>query len=149
MGQLFVCLVKPAATAIILCSIFIGINNFFAGLIVRPQFMVGGFYEVPYYICPGHYVYESMVIAVFDKDTRSVLATVGSEFDDFLVDDPSNNCTAGATDCIGTMHEYIYVFFGGEYTKENQTRNALILGFVLVLTRVLTWVALEYIRFAS
>ncbi|MGK3751359.1 MAG: hypothetical protein ACI8RD_003660, partial [Bacillariaceae sp.] len=27
------------ATAQILCSVFIGLNNFFSGLIVRPQYM--------------------------------------------------------------------------------------------------------------
>lgn len=43
-GQLFVCLVKPTATAFILSSVFIGINNFFSGLVARPQFMAGTFY---------------------------------------------------------------------------------------------------------
>jgi hypothetical protein len=147
MGQLFVCLVKPAPTAIILCSVFIGLNNFFAGLIVRPQFMVGGFYAVPYYICPGHYVYESMVTAIFNSDEPSVLANFGSEFYDYLLD---KGCTpTNGEPCIGTMRQYVDVFFGFEYSRENKLRNALILGFVLAMTRVLTWVALKYIRFAS
>ena len=38
-GQLFMCLVRGQGTAQILASIFIGINNFFSGLIVRPQQM--------------------------------------------------------------------------------------------------------------
>jgi hypothetical protein len=38
-GQLFMCLVRGPGTAQILASIFIGINNFFSGLIVRPQQM--------------------------------------------------------------------------------------------------------------
>ena len=40
-GQLFVCLVEPKQGAFILASVFIGLNNFFSGLIVRPQFMLG------------------------------------------------------------------------------------------------------------
>lgn len=51
-GQAFACMVNYQATAIILSSVFIGLNNFFAGLIVRPQLMIGGFYAIPYYICP-------------------------------------------------------------------------------------------------
>lgn len=31
------------------------------GLIVLPQLMNSGFFSVPYYITPGHYVYEGMV----------------------------------------------------------------------------------------
>lgn len=147
MGQLFVCLVKPTATAIILCSVFIGLNNFFAGLIVRPQYMVGGFYAIPFYICPGHYVYESLVTAVFKENARLVLATDGSEFYDYLVG--INHCTTGQTNCTGTVEQYVTVFFGGVYTQEHQLRNAIILGFILVLTRVFTGIALKFIRFAS
>ena len=147
MGQLFVCLVKPTATAIILCSVFIGLNNFFAGLIVRPQYMVGGFYAIPFYICPGHYVYESLVTAVFKKTKHLVLATDGSEFYNYLVD--INQCTAGQTNCTGTMEQYVTVFFGGLYTQDHQLRNAIILGIILFLTRVLTAVALKFIRFSS
>ena len=36
-GQLFMCLVRGQGTAMVLASIFIGINNFFSGFIVRPQ----------------------------------------------------------------------------------------------------------------
>ena len=148
MGQLFVCLVKPQATAIILCSVFIGINNFFAGLIVRPQFMVGGFYAIPYYICPGHYVYESMTLGIFHRDTRVVEANVGSEFYDFLVD--AGDCETNTNDtCVGTAGQYVHVFFGGEFTESHLQRNAAILGVILILTRLFTWLALKYIRFAD
>jgi hypothetical protein len=147
MGQLFVCLVKPTATAIILCSVFIGLNNFFSGLIVRPQFLVGGFYAIPYYITPGHYVYESLVMALFSKDLRRVVANVDSSFYMFLVDD--GQCIMGQEErCDGTISEFVDVFFGFEYSVRHK-RNAVILGFILFLARILTWVALKYIRFAS
>jgi hypothetical protein len=138
-------------TAIILSSVFIGLNNFFAGLIVRPQLMVGGFYALPYYICPGHYVYEGMVVCLFDDDDRNVTADDGSDFYDFL------NCTA--RDCNGTVENYIDYFFGGEFgnfdenhefSDDDHTRrnNAIILGLILVITRVLTFLCLKYIRFS-
>ena len=38
-GQLFMCLVRGIGTAQVLVSIFIGLCNFFSGLIVRPQQM--------------------------------------------------------------------------------------------------------------
>jgi hypothetical protein len=149
LGQLFVCLVKPTATAIILCSVFIGLNNFFSGLIVRPQYLVGGFYAIPYYITPGHYVYEGLVMSIFSNDERNVIANEGSAFYNYLVakDDP---CVVGLEErCNGTISEYVNVFFGFEYSADNFRRNACILGFILLLARVLTWIALKYIRFAS
>ena len=150
MGQLFVCLVKPAATAMILCSVFIGINNFFSGLIVRPQFMSSGFYAVPYYISPGHYVYESMVVAAYYRSDKEVIANVGSEFHEFLEDESNGStCAPGQEDCLGSAYDYVLYFFGGEFNHENGLRNALILGGVLILARMLTWVALKYIRFAT
>jgi hypothetical protein len=149
MGQLFVCLVKSTSTATVLASVYIGLNNFFAGLIARPQFLISGFYAVPYYICPGHYVYESLVTTVFHGDSRPVLANVGSEFFEYLADQDENDCSVRATECIGTVHEFVGVFFGHQYSKENNLRNALILGGVLTLTRALTLVALKYIRFST
>ena len=143
-GQAFVALVKPAATAIILSSVFIGLNNFFAGLIVRPQLMVGGFYALPYYICPGHYVYEGLIVTLYRRDDSSiVVADEGSEFFD------SRNCTAGQTEpCEGTISDFIHAFFGGEFDESHIARNAGILGVILVITRVTTWAALHYIKYA-
>lgn len=104
--------------------------------------MVGTFYALPYYISPSHYVYESLVMALYSKDTRQVEADVGSDFYDYLV---TNNVCTG-TPCYGTVTEYVNVFFDFNFSADNNTRNAIILGFVLVLTRLLTWVALKKIR---
>lgn len=51
-GQAFVACVPTVPTAQILAAVFIGLNNFFSGLIVRPQFITG-FFSVPYWITPG------------------------------------------------------------------------------------------------
>ena len=69
-------------------------------------------------------------------------------FYNFLIDD--EQCSIGSEEiCFGTIREYVDVFFGFEYTDDNTRRNALILGLILFLARVLTWIALKYIRFAS
>ena len=144
-GQAFVCLVKPTATAIILSSVFIGLNNFFSGLIVRPQYMVGTFFALPYYISPGHFVYEGLVTSLYFDDDRNVHADYGSEFWQYLV--ANGDCSEDHEVCVGTVEEYVNVFFGNEFTINNMPRNALVLGFVLILTRGLTWLSLKYIRF--
>lgn len=128
-------------------KVFIGLNNFFAGLIVRPQFMVGGFYAIPYYIAPGHYVYESLVMAVFYQNDKEVLANFESDFYNYLVE--IGKCVQGDTGCKGTMYDFVISFFDGEFSHDHQIRNAIILGVILCLSRILTWIALKYIRFAS
>lgn len=143
-GQAFVCCVKPMATAQILASVFIGLNNFFSGLIVRPQFLTG-FFNVPYWITPGHYVYEGMIVSLYTADNRSVIAEPDS---DFFVDLGCDS-TTGIDDCIGTVSQYVYSFFGGRYTADHIVDNAIILGAYLVFARVLTLVALNYINFSA
>lgn len=129
-----------------LTSVFIGLNNFFSGLIVRPQFMVGTFFALPYYITPGHYVYEGLVVSLFQNDTRFVIAEEGSEFYDAMVED--GICEQGQDEeCFGPVPRYIEVFFDNEFVPENTIRNALILGMVLIMTRILSWLALKYIRY--
>ena len=147
-GQLFVCLVKPMATAIILSSVFIGLNNFFSGLVVLPQFLRGTFYAFPYYITPGHYVYNGMVTSLFSNSSEIVMANAGSGFDEFLVDRGLCDDVDASMPCNSTVSDYVLYFYGGYYGQSGHVANALALGAFLVAARVLTWLALTYIRFA-
>jgi hypothetical protein len=157
-GQLFVCLVKPTATALILCSVFIGLNNFFSGLVVLPQYMVGTFYAVPYYITPGHYVYDGLITCLYRNNNDTVVADFGSDYYDYLVgigqcsNATTTTTTADIAACEGTAYQYANSFFGGQFMIQYSPRftstamNAIILGFILALSRVLTFVSLKYIR---
>ena len=145
-GQAFVCLVKPKQTAFILATVYIGLNNFFSGLIVRPQFLTG-FFAVPYAITPGRYVYEGLVVSLYRSVDAVVHADAGSEFYQYLID--IGKCSAGADRCQGNTDDYIDFFFGGEFKEDHIFRNGLILGGILLLVRVLTLVALTYIRFSQ
>ena len=132
-------------TAFVLASVYIGLNNFFSGLIVRPQFMVGTFFQVPYSITPGRYVYEGLVVTLYRTINGTVVADPSSEFYDYLLS--KGKCNESSNEiCIGSTDDYIESFFGGEFSEDNIIRNGLILGGILVFTRVLTWLALEYIR---
>ena len=125
----------------ILSSVFIGLNNFFSGLIVRPQFMVGTFFAVPYYITPGHFVYEGLVESLYYADDRKVQADKGSEYWWSLVE--GGECLETDDVCIGTVDDFVNVFFGNEFSNDHTLRNALILAFVLILARVVTWFSLK------
>jgi len=139
-GQAFMCLVPGMPQAQILASIFIGLNNFFSGLIVRPQYLYG-FFAVPFWITPGHYVYEGLVVSLFYNLTTPVIATEGSHFYHEL----------GCTDepCIGTVWGYVDSFFGGRFQRSHLYYDVLVLGFCLTLSRVVTFLALKHFNFTA
>lgn len=146
-GQFFVTIVKNAKAAMILAGVYIGFNNLFAGLIILPQQMIGTPYIVTYYITPGHYIFEGEIASIMDNEQRNVIATPGSDYYNFLID--KGNCYEGqTTTCEGYQSDYIEFFFGGDFTNDHISRNAIILGVILVVVRVGTWIALRYIRFS-
>jgi hypothetical protein len=130
-------------TAQILASVFIGLNNFFSGLIVRPQFMTG-FFAITYWITPGHYVYEGLVLAQFHGDLRTVIAANQSEFYDYLECGERN-----VPQCNGTVELYVDVFFGGKFNKDNELQDILVLALFLVGARVMTFFALKKFNFSN
>lgn len=142
-GQAFMCLVRGMGTAQILCSVFIGLNNFFSGLIVRPQYLVGIF-QFTYWITPGHYVYEGMIVTLFHDDQRTVLASDNSQFFDDL------GCALDQMDpCQGTVEDFVISFFGGKFRRANLLADIWILAAYLVVARLTTFFALKYFSYTS
>ena len=107
----------------------------------------GDIFMVPYYITPGHYVYEGMITSIFSKDFRNVEVVEGSLFQEFLVE--GGYCQAPPADCEGTVADYVLYFFGGEYVRDNILRNVVILSCIVAIVRFLLWAALKYIRFSD
>ncbi len=145
-GQFFVSVVKNMKAAMILAGVYIGFNNLFAGLIILPQAMIGTPYVVTYFITPGHYIFEGEITSIMDNDARNVTAAVGGDFYAFLVE--KGKCFEGQKQvCKGFQSDYIEFFFGGNFTADHISRNAIVLGVLLVVVRLGTWIALRYIRF--
>jgi ABC-type multidrug transport system ATPase subunit len=146
-GQLFMCLVRETGTALILSSVFIGINNFFSGLIVRPQQMMGGLWEITYWINPGHYVYEGLCMSMYRNDDRMVIVEKGSDY----YSNPFFDCVDISVDgvCQVSVSTYAHAFFGGLYKSEHLARNAIILGAILLVVRLSTFVALKYLTYSG
>jgi len=144
-GQLFMCCVRGPGTAQILASIFIGINNFFSGLIVRPQQMTG-FWQITYWINPGHFVYEGLVMSVFHSDTRKVTVGIGSQY----YYDPLFNCDDNlVVECEVDVSVYVDAFFGGRFSRDHFITNAVVLGGILLVVRLSTFLALTYLTYSG
>ena len=102
------------------------------------------------FIIIGHYVFEGEVISVMSNDDRTVEATAGSEFYNYLVGlgicNDYTDRTQPSTSCIGSQADYVAWFFGGEFTTSHTGRNIGILITFLVVGRFGTWLALKWIR---
>lgn len=144
-GQAFMCLVPTMATAQILCAVFIGLNNFFSGLIVRPQYMYSVF-AIAYWITPGHYVYEGLIVAQYWEDYRPVVATQGSEFSIWLGCDEG---TDNAESCQGTVQQFVWVFFGERFDRAHLVQIILVLTLYLIVARVATFFALKKFQYTN
>jgi len=143
-GQAFMCLAPTMATAQIFCAVFIGLNNLFSGLIIRPQYM-RNIFAFTYWISPGHYVYEGLILSQYWDDQRIVTANAGSEFyiwlgcDRFGYEQP----------CVGTVEQYVWVFFGEKFNDDNLYLDVLVLAFFLILARVVTFFALSKFQYTN
>uniref|UniRef100_A0A7S4JUM9 ABC transporter domain-containing protein n=1 Tax=Odontella aurita TaxID=265563 RepID=A0A7S4JUM9_9STRA len=147
-GQSFMCLVRGLTTAGILCSVLIGMNNFFSGLIVRPQYL-SGFWQAPYWITPGRYVYEGMMASQFYDDERNVTASPGSSFWQELDCDNTTAWPEDGEPCYGTVADYFNVFFGYKFKRSNIPLNGGILAVFLIIARALTGFALWKLNYTS
>ena len=142
-GQAFMSLFPGMPQAQILASVFIGLNNFFSGLIVRPQYLTG-FFAIPFWITPGHYVYEGLVVSLFYNLTTPVIATEGSKFYHEL------GCSTEIREpCVGTVWGYVDSFFGGRFQRSHLYYDVLVLGFCLTMSRLVTFFALKYFNFTG
>jgi ABC-type multidrug transport system permease subunit len=145
-GQAFIACVPTVPTAQILAAVFIGLNNFFSGLIVRPQYL-SGFFEIPYWITPGHFVIEGMVTSIFAENNNIVIAIPGSSFYDYM-GCPENNVNADG-ECTGTVSDFVDNFFGGRFQKDHMWYDALVCGIFLLLARATTYFGLRYFNYMN
>lgn len=86
-------------------------------------------------------------MALFQNNTERVLADPGSVFEQYLVEKGECDITKQGN-CTGTAFEFVEVAFGGELGVRGPGCSGIVLGCVLLLARILTWVALKNIRFS-
>lgn len=145
----------------VLASVFIGINNFFSGFIVRPQQMIGNFWVITYIINPGHYVYEGLVTSAFWNDYRTVIVTNASQYyveltspgyvgqNNTLYENGVCEVMDDGSYCEVTANEFVYAFFGQQYGRRNIPRNVIVLACILVGVRIFTFLALRNLTYSG
>lgn len=84
-------------------------------------------------------------MSVFYNDNRQVIVSKGSDY----YYDLNCNSTPENDDCQVTVSEYVKVFFGGQFSRDHIARNAIILGGILLVVRISTFVALKKLTYSG
>lgn len=104
-----------------------------------------GLFKFTYWLTPGHYVFEGLILSQYKGDQRTVTANAGSEFYNWLGCDRFDY----GESCEGTVEQYVWVFFGGNFNGGNLYLDVLVLALFLILARVVTFFALRKFQFTK
>jgi ABC-type multidrug transport system ATPase subunit/ABC-type multidrug transport system permease subunit len=144
LGHTFVALSPDAQIAQGFGGLFVTNTSLFSGVLIRPE-NIPTFWKFMYWVMPGHYILEGLLVTQFQGDTTQILASPGSLFWDFLGCD--DHILESNPECSGTAEEWIYASFGGIFVPENIAGDILYLVSLLLLTRIVSLVALERLNY--
>lgn len=142
-GQMLVSLTRDAVTAQGFGGVFVTLTSLFTGVLIRPE-NIPNFWSFLYWVMPGHYIFEGLIVSQFEGDTTPIEASPGTPFFDF------NNCNAviaAGEKCFGTAEDWVFVAFGGNFIPDHLPINMTYLACLLVMTRIATALALTYLNF--
>lgn len=115
----------------------------FTGVLIRPS-------EIPsawifmYWVTPGHYIYEGLMMTQFKDDETKIIASPGSPFYTSLGCTPNPDPAT----CTGTAEGWVIASFG-EYSYDNIPYNLLYLLFLIFFSRFVTYMALTHLNYRS
>jgi hypothetical protein len=98
-----------------------------------------------YWLMPGHYVVEGLLVSQFYQDATPIQASAGSNFWNYLGCD--QQIENGATECTGSAEDWVYATFEGVWVIENIPANIGYLVGMVLLTRILTVFGLGYCNY--
>jgi ABC-type multidrug transport system ATPase subunit/ABC-type multidrug transport system permease subunit len=141
LGQMLVALSPNAQIAQGFGGLIASCTGLFTGVLIRPYNMPT-FWIFMYWLFPGHYILEGLLVTQFNNDDTPIVATPGTSFWNFL------GCNSQTqTECVGTAEEWIYATFDGAFVIENVPENIGYMIGMILLTRILTVYGLGYLNY--
>ena len=138
---------KTADMANVLGSVIGAVNSLFTGVLIAPA-LIPNFWIFLYWGLPGHYIIEGIVMSQFKGDTTPIEADFGTFFWE------ANDCTAKVAEdpsyvCYGEAGQWIDLAFGSFFSYEHIPWNILYCVVVIVVARLITWIALWKLNYRS
>jgi ABC-type multidrug transport system permease subunit len=144
---MFMALLRDSTTVQGVGGILLGMSALFSGIQLRPQ-NINPFWRFLYFVLPGHYYMEGLVVSQFHEDSTQIQASVGSPFYAFL-ECNSKDTMETMQECHGSAQDWIAVSFGGVFAYENLPLNVLYLVGVTVVCLLVSYIALVKCNYLS
>ena len=143
-GQMFVALVPDAQIAQGLSGLFSSLTGLFTGILIRPA-DIPTFWIFMYWIMPGQYILQGLLVTQFNGDETEITASPGTLFWDSL--DCDTQIEEGATSCSGTAEMWVESTFEGAYSIDNIPYCVGYVCALLFATIVIKWWALGHLNY--
>jgi hypothetical protein len=141
-GQMVMSLFRDSETAQGVGGICISLTVLFCGILIR-QDDIPDFWIFMYWITPGHYIFEGIIISQFDGDDTPITASTGSAFF-YSIEPPCQP----EVECIGTAGGWVASNFP-DWDVDHLFYDALYLIGVIIATRFITFFALTHLDYRS
>mmetsp|Transcript_27588 Transcript_27588/g.66312 ORF Transcript_27588/g.66312 Transcript_27588/m.66312 type:complete len:915 (-) Transcript_27588:593-3337(-) len=143
-GQMLVAISPDAQIAQGFGALFVSNTGLFTGVLIRPANMPP-FWKFMYWLMPGHYILEGLLVTQYAGDQTPIQASIGSPFWTYLGCD--DKVEEGQTECFGSAEDWVYATFDGIFVPENIPGDIAYLVGLLVFTRVVTLLGLQFLNY--
>jgi hypothetical protein len=140
-GQMFMSLFRDSETAQGIGGLFVSLTVLFSGILLRPD-AIPTFWIFMYWITPGHYIFEGIIMSQYDGDDTPIVASTGSPFYNSL------RCNETVVSCEGTAGGWVESSFP-DWDVDNLVYDALYLIALILATRFITFFALTNLDYRS
>lgn len=142
LGQMLSSLFRDTVTAQGFGGLISAFSSLFGGVLIRLS-EIPSFWVFMYWVFPGHYFLEGLIMSQFDGDDRLIEASPGSPF--FL----ELGCGTSVVEvCEGSIDVWIGTYFT-DWSVDNVKWNVLYLLVLILVTRVITFWALVNINYRA
>ena len=140
-GQMVMSLFRDSETSQGIGGMFTSLTVLFSGILLRPN-AIPNFWIFMYWVTPGHYIFEGIIMSQYNGDDTEIVASTGSDFYNSL------KCNQTVVPCVGTAEGWVDSSFP-DWDTDHLFYDALYLIGVIVATRFITFFALTTLDYRS
>ena len=134
-------LVRDSETAQAVGGMWVTFSVLFSGILIRPD-AIPEFWYFAYWIFPGHYLFEALLMTQFSDDQTLITASPGSAFYEFL------QCTPQDDPCQGTVADFMKASFP-DYDRDNVYYCGIYFVALILGSRLVAYWALTSLNYRS
>lgn len=147
LGQMLASLFRDSQTAQGFGSLIVACTSLFSGILLRPN-NIPTFWLFMYWVMPGHYIMEGIIMPQYENDDSPIEAYIGTPFYNSLVEAGECNPNDSNEVCVGTAEQWVSSSFP-DWSFNDLGVDLLYLAGLMTATRVITLIALTRLDYRS